>query len=120
MTTSIDPAGQDLIEEFYALAQRITAHQFPAVTEGETTDDGETFKVLRCPHCEAILSEGETLVAVDWSTRWTYAEPVYDTDFDHRSIEFSYDDAGEFDGLHYMCEGCGNAVSLPEGWSESA
>lgn len=118
ITPSIDPVGQRLITKFYELAKEIEQHQFPAAIVGETTDDGETFAVIRCPHCSAILSEGETLAVVDWSTRLCEADPIYDTDFDRRTVTFEYGDRGQFDTLHYQCNGCENAISLPEGWTE--
>lgn len=118
ITPSIDPVGQRLITKFYELAKEIEQHQFPAAIVGETTDDGETFAVIRCPHCSAILSEGEALVVIDWSTRLTESDPIYDTHFEQSRVPFSYDENGHFDTLHYQCQNCENAISLPEGWTE--
>lgn len=98
--TSEDAEGEDLLNEWYALATKIQHHQFPPLVVEEVTDDGETFIAVRCPHCGLIVSEGEELVSVDWTTRYTRSGMAEDVDTGNGSFPFSYDRESNFESLH--------------------
>jgi hypothetical protein len=113
---------QELVNVWYALAERIKDLEFPRayVKEMDEDEDGETITTLRCGNCHEVLADSdegaEEFVVVDWATRWTAGPSISFTDQD---IHFEYDGGGDFEGLHYRCNHCDFAIRLPENWIEN-
>lgn len=106
--------GDKLIEQWYALAEQITATEFPRLEVEEVTDDGETYDALRCPRCGGLADE-DSLAAVDQSIRWNYAEGI---DMDDEGVTFDGGGYSDYGSTLYYLHNDDHAVSLPEGWTE--
>lgn len=91
---------------------------FPRLVEDEVTDDGETFKALRCPRCYSIVSEGELFAhGIGWTQEGN--EDLGDWQFDHRRVSFGQPDRPDTSTVYYTHgDNPGHGVSLPEGWKE--
>lgn len=94
---------------------------FPALIEAAVTDDGETYRALRCPWCDSLITGDADLAAVDYAERLSYSNLIGDAEFDRSSVSFDYSGDADFgDTLYYQTECCDNPVALPEGWRENA
>lgn len=103
---------------FYALSEKISELKFPELLVEDVDDDGDTFKALRCPRCRQIVSEGDGFSEVDLAIRWNPSMGISEEEFVHNQVLISTSDSN-FETLHYRCDQCGEAVSLPEGWISS-
>lgn len=117
MTVERVPAD-DLLDRYGALQAEIRAAEFPRLIVVEVEDDGEKFKALRCPRCDALILDGE-LFAISPAEDWADNPDLDDVDFDHRRIWFSSGRPDLEETLYYS-HGAepGHAVRLPEGWTE--
>jgi hypothetical protein len=106
------------LSAFYALREKISELPFPELLVEDVVDDGEEFKALRCPRCSAIVSEDDGFSEVDLAIRWNNACGISEEEFVHNQVLIVSSDS-DFETLHYRCDQCGGAVSLPEGWSSS-
>ncbi len=117
----IDPAaeGDALIAEYETAQAAVRGHVFPRLIEDEVTDDGETYKALRCPRCGVLVNEGE-LFAVSPAEHWAPNEEPDDWAFDHQRVRFDASERPDLEPTLYYKHGddFGHAVSLPEGWTE--
>jgi uncharacterized C2H2 Zn-finger protein len=110
----METEGDKLIEQWYALAEKIGRTAFPALRVEEITDDGETYDALRCPRCGDLV-DGDELAAVDQSIRWNYARPI---DMDDKGMIFDGGGYSDYGHTLYYLHNDDHAVSLPEGWTE--
>lgn len=111
-TTSADA----LLATIEQLQQQVWAAA-PVLMVVTVTDDGETYRALRCPVCDQLVTDSYgDLYAVDVSTRWNIAE----TDDDHQQMSVSRGDDDYSSTLYYLhTTGQPHAVVPPEDWTES-
>ncbi len=79
------PTADALLATIEQLQQQVWAAA-PVLLVVTVTDDGETYRALRCPVCDQLVTDSYgDLYAVDVSTRWNIAE----TDDDHQQMSVS-------------------------------
>ena len=111
----IDATPEGALNLFNALGSLMSHAKFPEIIVESVTDDGETYLGARCPHCKMLFAE-DTLIAVDWGTRWSYSGEV---NADEKYHLMDYGDAIEAGALHYQCGNCDRPITLPQGWTEN-
>lgn len=92
----------------HLLSTGVGAWDAPALTLNEE-------ELLVCPVCGDVLDE-EGITARDVAVRDTDSH-MYDAE--DRVLGVSYDGHGDYEGVCYTHNGCGFAVTLPEGWTEA-
>ncbi|WP_314457716.1 hypothetical protein [uncultured Microbacterium sp.] len=92
------PTADALLATIEQLQQQVWAAA-PVLMVVTVTDDGETYRALRCPVCDQLVTDSYgDLYAVDVSTRWSIAE----TDDDHRQMSVSRGDDDYSSTLYYL------------------